>query len=80
MIQHSQPFQIVGKIDCSSYVSYVLWASGIKIGNHDSKWYTAKKFLTDSACQNYKWTIITNASDLQPGDIFTRNGHVEFYR
>lgn len=70
----------LGRIDCSAYVSWVLYASGIKIGMVSSDYFYNEEYKNN---KTYKWETIPKSkgeSALKPGDILSRSGHVEFYR
>lgn len=60
-------------IDCSSYVSWVLYEAGFtQFKGHQ---HTSGVFATNP----YNWEKIYKKEDLQPGDIIVYSGHVEIY-
>jgi hypothetical protein len=63
-------------IDCSAYVSWGLFESGIEIDRQTSYFFYYGNY---SNYPQYKWEKITNWDDLQPGDVLVRETHVEFY-
>lgn len=64
-------------IDCSAFVSWVLYESGIDIGRQTSDFFYGGGYT--SSYTQYNWQKITNWNDLQPGDILVKSGHVEIY-
>lgn len=61
------------KIDCSSYVSWVLYESGYtEFKGHQ---HTSSDFCNNTM----NWQVIDREEDLQPGDILAYEGHVEIY-
>lgn len=59
-------------LDCSSYVSWVLYESGYK--EFKGHQHTSRDFLKN----DMKWETVKE-KDLQPGDILAYSGHVEIY-
>lgn len=60
------------KLDCSSYVSWVLYECGYtQFKGHQ---HTSSEFYNNTM----KWQTVKE-KDLQPGDILAYNGHVEIY-
>lgn len=57
-----------GKIDCSGYVSWVLY----ELGYLDGRW-TSATFANNPK----NWKKITNKADIKAGDIVVYEGHVE---
>ena len=72
-------------IDCSAYVSWVLYKMGFS--EFDKQWRSIDfKNKADELCEKYGWQKITpvNSTTLQPGDILVvyvegGNHHVEIY-
>lgn len=63
-------------IDCSAFVSWVLYESGIDIGRQTSHFFYNEQYTSYT---QYNWQKITNWNDLQPGDILVKSGHVGIY-
>lgn len=57
-------------IDCSAYVSWVLYESGIDIGRQRSTFFYNGNYTSYT---QYNWKKITDWNDLQPGDILVRD-------
>ena len=63
-------------IDCSAFVSWVLFESGIKVGRQSSDFFLNGTY---NQYDKYKWEKITDWNALEPGDILVKSGHVEIY-
>ena len=63
-------------IDCSAFVSWVLFESGIKVGRQSSSFFYGGDY---NKYDQYKWEKITDWNALEPGDILVKSGHVEIY-
>lgn len=63
-------------IDCSAFVSWVLYESGIDIGRKSSSFFYNENYETYT---QYNWQKITDWNDLQPGDILVKSNHVGIY-
>ena len=69
-------------IDCSAYVSWVLY----ECGYDDFKGYQKSSgyFMTEDFKSKYGWTVISVDGDcsskVQPGDIVARSGHVDIVK
>lgn len=70
-----------GTVDCSGYVSWVMYEAGYKSSFAGHQW-TASKFANNPL----GWEVITSFDAIQPGDIIVMNdnkgnyaGHVQIY-
>jgi len=86
--QRDYPIDVatVQKIDCSAYVSWVIYE--YQQGNFScqpSRWYlkTAKKLYhgieSDNPEYTHGWKAIRDFDELKPGDILCYYGHVQIY-
>ena len=71
-----QEYYDIRCIDCSAFVSWVLFESGIDIGRQSSHFFYNQSY---ERYTQYNWTKITDWNDLQPGDVLVRRGHVGIY-
>ncbi len=71
-----QQYYNIRCIDCSAFVSWVLYESGIDIGRQTSHFFYNQNYVMYA---QYNWTKITDWNDLQPGDVLVRSGHVGIY-
>lgn len=63
-------------MDCSAYVSWVLFESGIDVGRQSSYFFYNGGY---SGYPQYKWTKMTDWNQLEAGDILVSSGHVGIY-
>lgn len=70
-----------GTVDCSGFVSWVMYEAGYKSGFGGHQWNVSK-----FAANSFGWEVITSFDAIQPGDLIIMNdsngvyqGHIQIY-